>query len=161
VGEALKNVSGAVGQAALQTPVYNGNYIRGFAAEQYLDGMTTYLQSGDPNALADVERIEVLKGPSAILYGGGSGTPLGGVINVVSKLPTDDRFFEIGGTVGSQGYYAPYFDVNQPLNKEGTVLFRGTGTYVRSGSEIDVIDTRRYSINPTLTLTNNDHTTFT
>nr|WP_176024996.1 TonB-dependent siderophore receptor [Brucella pseudintermedia] len=161
VGEALKNVSGAVGQAALQTPVYNGNYIRGFAAEQYLDGMTTYLQSGDPNALADVERIEVLKGPSAILYGGGSGTPLGGVINVVSKLPTADRFFEIGGTVGSEGYYAPYFDVNQPLNKEGTVLFRGTGTYVRSGSEIDVIDTRRYSINPTLTLTNNDDTTFT
>ncbi|PRD55024.1 iron complex outermembrane receptor protein [Phyllobacterium myrsinacearum] len=161
IGDALKNVSGTVGQSALQTPVYNSNYIRGFIAEQYLDGMATYLTSGDPNSFADVERIEVLKGPNSILYGGGSGTPLGGVINVISKLPTADRFFEIGGTVGSEGYYAPYFDINQPLNNEGTVLFRGTGTYVRSGSEIDVIDTKRYSINPTLTLTNNADTTFT
>lgn len=161
IGEALKNVSGAVGQNALQTPVYNSNYIRGFAVEQYLDGMTTYLTSGDPNALADVERIEVLKGPNGILYGGGSGTPLGGVINVVSKLPTNDPFVEIGGTVGSDRYYAPYFDVNQPLNKDGTMLFRGTGTYVRSGSNVDVIDTKRYSFNPTLTLTNKDDTTLT
>ncbi|WP_296072271.1 TonB-dependent siderophore receptor [uncultured Agrobacterium sp.] len=161
IGEALKNVSGAVGQSALQTPVYNSNYIRGFPAEIYIDGMTTYLQSGDPNSFADVERIEVLKGPSAILYGGGVGAPLGGVINVVSKLPTAERFAEIGGTIGSEGYYAPYFDINQPLTSEGTVLFRGTGTYVKSGSEVDVIDTDRYSFNPTLTLTNNEDTTLT
>ena len=161
IGEALKNVSGAVGQHGLQTPVYNTNYIRGFAAEQYLDGMTTYTQSGDPNAFAGVERIEVLKGPNAILYGGGRGTPLGGVINVVSKLPTAERFVEIGSTAGSYDYYAPYFDVNQPLNKDGTVLFRATGSYVKSASEIDVIDTKRYSLNPTLTLTNNDDTTLT
>ncbi len=161
IGEALKNASGAVGQSALQTPVYNSNYIRGFPAEIYIDGMTTYLQSGDPNSFADVERIEVLKGPSAILYGGGVGAPLGGVINVVSKLPTAERFAEIGGTIGSEGYYAPYFDINQPLNSEGTVLFRGTGTYVKSGSEVDVIDTDRYSFNPTLTLTNNEDTTLT
>jgi len=157
----LKNVSGAVGQHGLQTPVYNTNYIRGFAAERYLDGMTTYIQSGDPNAFADVERIEVLKGPNAILYGGGSGTPLGGVINVVSKLPTAERFVEIGGTAGSYDYYAPYFDVNQPLNKDATVLFRATGSYVKSASEIDMIDTKRYSLNPTLTLTNNGDTTLT
>lgn len=161
VGEALKNVAGAVGQPVLQTPIDNTNFIRGFAAEQYLDGMTTYLQSGDPNALADVERIEVLKGPSAILYGGGVGAPLGGVINVVSKMPTADRFFEIGGTVGSHDYYAPYFDINQPLNNEGTALFRGTGTFVKSGSDVDIIDTNRYSFNPTLKLTNNEDTSLT
>ena len=161
IGEALKNVSGAVGQSALQTPVYNSNYLRGFVAEQYIDGMTTYLTSGDPNSLADVERVEVLKGPNAILYGGGSGTPLGGVINVVSKLPTADPFLEVGGTVGSNSYYAPYFDVNQPLDKDGKILFRGTGTYVKSGSDVDVIDTKRYSLNPTLMLTNKADTTLT
>ncbi len=161
VGEALKNVAGAVGESALQTPIYNTNYIRGFVAEQYLDGMTTYLQSGDPNAFADVERLEVLKGPSAILYGGGAGAPLGGVINIVSKMPTGDGFFEIGGTTGSQDYYAPYFDINQPLNSDGTVLFRGTGTFVKSGSDVDVIDTKRYSFNPTLKLTNNEDTSLT
>ncbi|GAA4158875.1 TonB-dependent receptor [Shinella granuli] len=161
IGEALKNVSGAVGQPVLQTPIYNTNFIRGFVAEQYLDGMTTYLQSGDPNAFSDVERIEVLKGPNAILYGGGVGAPLGGVINVVSKIPTAEKFVEIGGTIGSDDYYAPFFDINQPLNSEGTVLFRGTGSYVKSASEVDVIETKRYSFNPTLMLTNNDDTTVT
>ncbi|SIS37025.1 TonB-dependent siderophore receptor [Insolitispirillum peregrinum] len=161
IGEALKNVSATVGQPALQTPVYNSNYIRGFAAEQYLDGMTTYLGSGDTNAMADVERIEVLKGPNGILYGGGSGTPLGGVVNVVSRMPTADRFLEIGGTVGSNAYYAPYFDINQPLSKDGTILFRSTGSYVKSGSDVDVIDTDRYSFNPTLLLTNKEGTTLT
>lgn len=161
VSEALKNVAGATGQPVLQTPIYNTNFIRGFVAEQYLDGMTTYLQSGDPNATADVERIEVLKGPSAILYGGGVGAPLGGVINMVSKMPTPDSFVEIGGTVGSEGYYAPYFDINQPMTSDGTILFRGTGTYVKSGSEVDVINTKRYSFNPTLTFTNNEDTKLT
>lgn len=161
IGEALKNVSGTVGQPAFQTPVYNSNYIRGFVAEQYLDGITTYLTSGDPNSFGDVERIEVLKGPNAILYGGGSGTPLGGVINVISKFPTPDRFLEVGAAVGSHGYYAPSFDFNQPLTRDGTALFRATGTYVKSRSEIDRIDTERYSINPTLTLTNNGGTTLT
>ena len=161
IEDALQNVSGAVGQKAIQTPIYSANYIRGFTAEQYLDGMTTYIGSGDSNALANVERIEVLKGPSAILYGGGAGTPTGGVVNVISKMPTAQTFYELGGTIGSNGYYAPYFDVNQPLNANKTVLFRGTGSYVKSGSDIDVIETDRYSINPTLLLTNNDDTTLT
>lgn len=72
VGQALKNVSGAVGQPALQTPVYNSNYIRGFAAEQYLDGMTTYLQSGDPNSFADVERLRFSKAQALFLTAVGS-----------------------------------------------------------------------------------------
>lgn len=159
--QALQNVSGAVGQNPLQTPVYNGNYIRGFVAEQYLDGMTTYLNTGDPNSFANVERIEVLKGPNAILYGGGVGSPTGGVINVVSKMPTANRFYEFGGTVGSDGYYAPYFDINQPLNSAGTALFRATGTYIWAGSNVDVIEAKRYSFNPTLTLTNNEDTSLT
>ena len=41
---------------------------------RWTDGL---LQSGDRDALANVERIEVLKGPNAILYGGGAGAPIG------------------------------------------------------------------------------------
>lgn len=161
INDALKNVSGAVGQPALQTPAYNASYIRGFLADQYIDGMSTYLNTGDPNSMVDVERIEVLKGASSILYGGGTGAAPGGIINIVSKQPTDERFTEIGGTIGSNGYYAPFFDINQPLNHEGTILFRMTGTYVKSGSNVNVIDTDRYSINPTVTFARDEDTKLT
>ena len=53
----------------------------------------------------------------------------------------------------------PYFDVNQPISKDGTVLFRITGEYTSADSFIDVLEQDRYSINPTLTLTNKTDTT--
>lgn len=61
----------------------------------------------------------------------------------------------------SYGYWSPYFDINQPVNSEGTVLFRVTGEYSQTDSFIDVLETERFSINPTLTLTNNEDTTLT
>ena len=161
VDEALRNVSGAQGNYALSTPAFDSTTIRGFAAEQWLDGLAVYYNPGDRDSLANVERIEVLKGPSAILYGGGAGAPVGGAVNVVSKLPTDKASGEIGFTFGSDRYLQPYIDINQPLNSSGTVLFRVTGEYTNAESFIDVIETERYSINPTLTLTNKTDTTLT
>lgn len=136
--------------------------IRGFGAEQWVDGYAGNLfGAGDREGLVNVERIEVLKGPNALLYGGGAGAPLGGVINVISKLPTDSPRYEIGGTVGNRGFWSPYIDINQPLSTEGTVLFRLTGEYSRDKGFIDVLDAKRHSLNPTLTLTNKDTTSLT
>jgi iron complex outermembrane receptor protein len=159
VAEATHNVSGVQATNPLQTPAYESARIRGFPAEQWLDGLTTYYNAGNRDSLVNVERIEVLKGPNAILYGGGSGAPLGGVINVISKLPTDKAFAEFGSTFGSYRFLQPYFDINQPLTKDGTILARVTGEYTSSGSFIDVLDTKRYSINPTLMFTNKSDTT--
>lgn len=164
ISEAVRNVSnvqpldsrviGNVEQSAVK--------IRGFGAEQWIDGYAGNLfGAGDREGLVNVERIEVLKGPNALLYGGGAGAPLGGVINVISKLPTENPSYEIGGTVGSRGFWNPYVDINQPLNDSGTVLFRVTGEYSRDDSFIDVLDAKRYSINPTLTLTNKSTTSLT
>lgn len=164
VSEAIRNVSNVQPQDSRiignveQVPIK----IRGFGAERWTDGYPGNLfGAGDREGLVNVERIEVLKGPNAILYGGGAGAPLGGVINVISKLPTDKASYEIGGRVGSQGSWNPYFDINQPLNEQRTVLFRVTGEYSYDDSFIDVLEAKRYSINPTLTLTNNDTTSLT
>ncbi len=161
IDEAVRNVSGVQATNSLQTPAYESARIRGFAAEQWLDGMTVYYNAGNRDALANVERIEVLKGPSAILYGGGAGAPVGGAINIVSKLPTDVAGGQLGFTFGSFSFLQPTFDINQPLSSDGTVLFRMTGEYTATDSFIDFIDTERYALNPTLTLTNKTDTTLT
>lgn len=164
ISDAIRNVSNVQPQDSRiignveQVPMK----IRGFGAERWTDGYPGNLfGAGDREGLVNVERIEVLKGPNAILYGGGAGAPLGGVVNVISKLPTDAPSYEIGGRVGSYGYWSPYFDINQPLNKDGTILFRMTGEYTGADSFIDVLQSKRYSINPTLTFTNKDTTSLT
>ncbi|MBU2934562.1 MULTISPECIES: TonB-dependent siderophore receptor [Pacificibacter] len=149
MAEALNNVSGAQGNIALQTPAFESTILRGFPAEFYRDGITSYINTGDANAMAGVERIEVLKGPNAILYGGGVGTPLGGVVNVVSKKPVADNFTTLGLTYGSNAFVEPSFDINRQLSD--TVLFRINGSYVKSASDVDVLETERYSISPSLT----------
>lgn len=164
VTEAIQNVSNVQGTntIAIGTTSAGGLInVRGFPAQQYLDGMNVLYNVGDRDSLVNVERIEVLKGPNAILYGGGAGSPLGGAINIVSKLPTDKASGEAGFTFGTNNYVQPYFDINQPLSADKTVLFRFTGTYTSNDTFVDVVHQNRYSFNPTLTLTNKEDTTLT
>lgn len=161
MSQALRNVSAAQAGNPLQTPAYDATLIRGFAGEQMLDGMATYYNAGDPNAMYHIERIEVLKGPNALLFGGGAGTPLGGVVNVVSKMPEDDNFTELGFSLGSHDLLAPRFDINRVLSDDGAARFRLTGSYVSSEADVDVVDIERYSLNPTLMLGAEGNTTLT
>jgi len=61
--------------------------VRGFPADRFVDGLPNYFDGGDFVSLVNTERIEVLKGPSGILYQAGL-NPVGGIINSISKLPT-------------------------------------------------------------------------
>lgn len=159
VSESLRNVSGVIPTNPLYTPSADRTRIRGFAAEQLIDGFTQYYSPGDRESTVNVERIEVLKGNNAILYSGGSGSPVGGVVNIVSKLPKAQAFGEVGVKIGTNDFYQPFVDINQPLHKN--VLFRFTGEYTNTSNFIDTVNTKRFNINPTLTFTNNDSTTFT
>ena len=159
LSDALQNVSGVVARSALFSPVIEGTLIRGFRAEQLTDGFTQYYNPGDRESSVNVERVEILKGANAIFYSGGSGSAVGGVINVVSKLPHAKAAREFGFTAGSYDFYQPRIDINQPINENA--LFRVTAEYTTAASHIDVINTQRYNINPALVLTNNDTTTFT
>lgn len=160
VSESLRNVSGVIPTNPMFTPAVDATRIRGFASEQLLDGFTQYYAPGDRESTINVQRIEVLKGSNGILYSGGSGSPVGGVVNIVSKLPTAKAFGEVGFKIGTNDFYQPFVDINQPLISNN-VLFRFTGEYTNSSSFIDTVNTKRFNINPTLTFTNNDTTTFT
>ncbi|MDP3008383.1 MAG: TonB-dependent receptor [Methylococcales bacterium] len=158
VSESLRNVSGVVSNNAVFTPSVDYTRIRGFRAEQLLDGFSQYYNPGDRESTINIGRIDVLKGSNAILYSGGAGAPVGGVVNIASKQANPKQSGEVGVRIGTNNYYQPFFDVNQPLLKDN-ILFRLTGEYTNAGSYLDVVKTERYNINPILTFTNNDTTT--
>jgi iron complex outermembrane receptor protein len=160
LNDSLRNVSGVVPTSPIFSPVTDtSTRIRGFASEQLIDGFTQYYNPGDRQSTVNIERIEVLKGSNGLLYSGGSGSPVGGLVSVVSKLPKATATRELGFKVGSYDFYQPYVDLNQPLTKN--ILTRFTGEYTNSGSYLNNIKTERYNLNPTVTFTNNDSTTFT
>ncbi|MDX2158969.1 MAG: TonB-dependent siderophore receptor [Hyphomicrobiaceae bacterium] len=157
--EALQNVSGVVPPSPIITPAFDPTLLRGFSADRWVDGLSIQYNPGDTQGTINIERIEVLKGPTGFLYGGGIGNPVGGAVNIVSKLPMPEAFGKVGITIGSHAHVQPFFDINQPITP--LVLFRMTGEYTQAKSHIDVIETERYNINPTLTLTDRSNTTLT
>src|SRR6185295_3699327 len=92
--------------------------LRGFPAgnDIFIDGVRDLGQYGRDTF--NLESVEVLKGPSSVMFGRGS---TGGVINQVSKSPKLTPFYELSGTVGSgpQGRLA--VDVNQPIGGSGAL----------------------------------------
>lgn len=159
VSEALRNASAVIPNAEFSTPAFETTRVRGFAAEQLIDGFTQNDNAGDRESLVNVQQLEVLKGANAILYTGGTRAPIGGVVNIVSKLPQQKAFGEIGVKLGSYSFGQTFFDINQPLNEN--VLTRITGEYTSAESNIDVLQQKRYNINPAITFTNNDTTSLT
>lgn len=139
------------GVAGVQTGGYYNNWdyfrIRGFAADfnTYIDGLRG--GNGMGEELFGLEQLEVVKGPAA-LYGSG---PLGGLVNLLSKRPTDAAFTKLGVTVGSYGYYESTLDFNQPLNADKTVLFRLSSLYREQESAIDNVESRRVYVAPSVT----------
>jgi iron complex outermembrane receptor protein len=163
VSELVRSVSNTQGPSEVNigNTELNPFKIRGFGAEQWVDGLVANYSTGHRDAFSNIERVEVLKGPSAILYGGGAGAPIAGAVNMISKLPTNAAGGHFGVTVGSQDYFRPFFDINQPITANGTVLFRVTGEYSGAHSFVDVLESKRYAINPTITFTNKTDTTLT
>jgi len=123
--EVLRNVSGVQPLNPITFGQLNPK-VRGFPAERVTDGLPNYYDAGARDLTVNIERIEVLKGPQGVLFQGGTNAT-GGIINVVSKLPTMTRFAEFGLRFGSYGMLSPWVDFNTPLNASGTVLFRVTG----------------------------------
>ncbi|OYU69685.1 MAG: TonB-dependent siderophore receptor [Alphaproteobacteria bacterium PA2] len=153
VSAALVNISG-VAPAPISEIVLQAPKVRGFEASYYIDGLPAYgLPSGtvDPGSLINVERVEVAKGPASTLYGGGTGAPLAGLINLVSRDPGQTRSFELGLRAGSFNTRSLDGDFNLPLSDNGAG-FRLTGFYEAADSAIRSVDSRRYAIYPTLGL---------
>ncbi|KXH81228.1 TonB-dependent siderophore receptor [Chryseobacterium kwangjuense] len=100
----------------------NDIFLRGFSSSaNFRNGL---LQNPRVQAeIANVERVEVIKGPSGTLFGGTLAN-YGGVVNIVTKKPQENFGGIIGYTTGSWGMNRITADVNAPLNKEKTALAR-------------------------------------
>jgi catecholate siderophore receptor len=110
LGDALRNVPG-ITYAAPEggTQANNVYYLRGFPAggDLFLDGIRDI---GEYNRdLFNIEQVEVLKGPSSLMFGRGS---TGGIIHQVSKTPTLWNHKEVGLTLGSQDKKRVTADLN-------------------------------------------------
>jgi iron complex outermembrane receptor protein len=128
--------------------------IRGFdAAFFYLDGTRLPAISGrgldqwrvDPYQL---ERIEVLKGPSSVLYG--QGEP-GGVLSMVSKMPTAYARGQVDLLAGSYKHAGIGVDTSGPLDPEGHWLYRFIAAGNYSANQVDSVEGTRTLVAPALT----------
>lgn len=108
-------LSGVPGISNSSDTRFDSFKIRGFssAADVLLDGVRDDAQY--VRNLGNIERVEVLKGPAAVLYGRGSG---GGVINRISKQPGHDVQNSVRMTAGSYGRIGAAADINQVLSEE-------------------------------------------
>lgn len=136
--------------------------LRGFDAPRFLDGLrlpndaTTFaVPRIEPYGL---ERLEVLKGPSSGLYG--QSNP-GGLINMVSKRPTETPHYDVLGTFGSFGRLQGAFDVGGPVDKNGEFLYRLVGLGRDSNTQTDFMTDNKIFFAPSLTWRPTADTSFT
>ncbi|MEL1264800.1 TonB-dependent siderophore receptor [Pseudoxanthomonas putridarboris] len=125
--------------------------VRGFTPARYMDGLT--LPEGSGTGITRIEpygleRVEVLKGPASVNYGA---MPPGGLVNYVSKRPTEDTLREVEVQVGSDDMKQLAFDFGGKLNDSGTLLYRLTGLGRNSDTPVDFIHDDRYFLAPAIT----------
>jgi iron complex outermembrane receptor protein len=130
--------------------------IRGFKSDDnsvFLDGMQLFSTAFATWKLQpfNMERVEVLRGPSSVLYGGSS---TGGIVNVVSKMPPTEpiRYIELG--VNNYGNTTLSFDFGGPLAtpaENGKLFYRLVGQVKGGDTQVDFTPDNNYFIAPSLT----------
>lgn len=152
VDDALRNVAGV-------TKFKTGNggeerfSIRGFDSSQsiYKDGArinNALNASNIPSTeTANIERIEVLKGSSALLYG--QGEP-GGVINYITKRPEFERQTTIEVLAGSDSFKKLEIDTTGAFGDSNALAYRLVGAYLDSDNFRNEVFRKRLLLNPTL-----------
>ncbi|MGM0952486.1 MAG: TonB-dependent siderophore receptor [Pseudomonadota bacterium] len=157
--------------ALLYTPgVYAGAFgfdtridsakVRGVDAGRYLDGLRQIYGSYNSvrtNVYA-LESIEVLKGPSSMLYGQGD---LGGVVNAVSKLPKAEQGGEVWAQYGTFNRKQLAVDVTGPATENGELLYRLVALGRDSDTQVDHVEDDGYLVAPSLTWRPDDDTSVT
>lgn len=155
--EALRNVSG----------VQRGNTVGGISEVFNIRGFQQFggnLRDGFREntflvETANLERIEILKGPASVLYGN---LDPGGIINYVTKQPLSEPFYAAALQAGSFGLVRPTIDLSGPLNPERSVLYRLNAAYERGGNFRDFdTDVERFFISPVIAWNISDRTDIT
>ncbi|MCO7199560.1 TonB-dependent siderophore receptor [Pseudoalteromonas sp. OANN1] len=150
--------------------VYNGPYgvdtrgdwskIRGVDPLLYVDGLQKLFGNynntrTNPYAL---ESVEILKGPSSVLYGQGS---TGGIVNAVSKLPKADTEGEIWAQVGNYDRKQLALDYNTTFGELQEYQARAVAMYRDSGTQTDYVDDNTLMLAPSFSWLASDETKIT
>lgn len=140
--------------------------IRGFKSDDiglFLDGMQLFYTSYASWKLQtpNMERVEVLRGPSAVLYGGSSPS---GIVNVISKMPPADpiRYVETGVNNFGNAYVG--FDFGGPVAtqpQDGKLFYRVVGQVQNGPTQVNFTPDNNYFIAPSFTWKPDADTTFT
>jgi iron complex outermembrane recepter protein len=140
--------------------------IRGFKSDDnslFLDGLQLFYTSYASWKLQpfNLERVEVLRGPSAVLYGGSSPS---GIVNAVSKTPPTEpiRYLEAGVNNFGNAYVS--FDLGGPVQTSkdnGQLFYRLVGQVQNGGTQVDFTPNNNYFIAPSLTYRPDADTSFT
>jgi iron complex outermembrane receptor protein len=163
VNEALRYTAGVRSESSGAQMMDNPLYLRGFqqsSLEMYQDGLRAVTPgyfgffATDPYGL---ERVEVLKGPSSVLYG--QQAP-GGLINVVSKRPSENPVNEVETTVGSFDHYQGGFDLGG-TSDDKSVMYRMVGMARDAGTQVDYVDNDRRYFAPSVTWARDEDTKLT
>jgi iron complex outermembrane receptor protein len=106
--------------------------VRGFQLQNRDNRWNGFLDPFTPfRDLADIQRVELLKGPASFLYGPGQPS---GVLNYITKMPLPTAFTDYTVTGGSFGLFRTTIDANGPMDPEGRVLVRINAAYENADS---------------------------
>jgi len=131
----------------------------------YVDDVPLFSIASFPSYFGDIDRIEVLKGPQGTLYGRNS---IGGVMNIISKRPTNFTKGFITAGYGNLNQYEVQAGISAPIVKDKLFFRINGGTTGRDGyientflNNTELLGRRVYNGNVRLTYLANDKWTFT
>lgn len=163
INEALRYTAGVRAEVSGAQALDNPLYLRGFnqsSLDMYQDGLRAVTPgyfgffAGETYGL---ERVEVLKGPSSVLYG--QQIP-GGLINSVSKRPSDAPIREVELTAGSFDQYQAAFDIGG-TNADKNVMYRIVGMARDADTQVDYVKNDRTYIAPSISWVPDEDTKLT
>ncbi|NOU22118.1 MAG: TonB-dependent receptor plug domain-containing protein, partial [Methyloglobulus sp.] len=145
LSDAFKNVSGVVSRTNTASTfgggilggTEQGIFLRGFESQTFFRNGFRLQQGSASKGFANVESVEVLKGPAAILYGL---VEPGGMVNVITKQPLATPYYGFTQQFGSYDLYRTTLDATGPITKNKDLLYRVNMSYENSGSFRDLVD---------------------
>lgn len=160
IQQAVRYTAGAVGENYGPDQRYDWLTIRGFSPVEYIDGIQAPVGSVTNVGLDlwSAQEIEILKGPSSVLYGE---TPPGGIVNLTTRRPEQDFHAELKGLYGSYDDKQLAGDVTGSLGLNGALSGRLTALWFDRGTQTDYVNSRRFFIAPSLTWKIDDATSLT
>lgn len=162
VNEAIQYTAGVSVNTYGSDNRYDYINIRGFDQSTYgLFRDNSRWQSGQVSGQIDpylIQEVDVIKGPSSVLYG--QNTP-GGLVNVVTKRPPTESSQELIMNLGQYDRRQVQGDFGGPIGGSGKLDYRLTGLFRNSDSQVNFVPDNRWFIAPAITWAPDKSTTLT